>query len=173
MIFGRIGGNIDGQARDKAINQGGSMTLDFTRIEYLLNPKEFENVRITVVGLGSGGAPLCDHLTMNGIRHWDLYDPDILDAVNLVKHPRMRRDLGRPKVEIQKDWIMDRNPDSKVRTFVEDIMTSSNFSESVRSSDIVISCPDKKSVREFISDQCVTAQIPFVPSIFYLLLSGD
>lgn len=174
MISGGIKGNVDGQARDKVINQGKLMTLDFARIEYLLNPQEFENVRVTVVGLGSGGAPVCDHLAMNGVRLWHLYDPDTLDAINLVKHPRMRRDLGRPKVEIQRDWIMDRNPDSSVEVFVEDIMTSSNFLESVRSSDIVLSCPDKKSVREFISDQCVTSQIPFVTaSVFRTGIGGE
>ena len=77
--------------------------LDFERTKYLLNPDEFAKTRITVVGLGSGGAPVCDHLTMSGIHNWDLYDPDVLEAVNLVKHPRMRRDLGRPKVEVQRD----------------------------------------------------------------------
>lgn len=150
------------------------MTLDFSRTEYLLNPSEFKDVRVTIVGLGSGGAPLCDHLVMNGIRNLDLYDPDIFDAVNLVKHPRMRCDLGRPKVEIQKDWIMDRNPDADVNAFVEDIMNSPNFHNSIQSSDIVISCPDKKSVREFISDQCVEAQIPFVTaSVFRTGIGGE
>jgi len=143
------------------------MTLDFTRIQYLLNPCELENVLITVVGLGSGGAPVCDHLAMNGVRNWHLYDPDVLEDVNLVKHPRMRSDLGRPKVEVQRDWIMDRNPASNIQIFQEDVMTSSNFTESVASSDIVISCPDKKSVREFISDQCVTSKVPFVTALVF------
>ena len=67
--------------------------LDFSRTEYLLNPSILEGIKITAVGLGSGGAPACDHLVMAGVRSWDLYDPDILEPVNLVKHPRMRTDL--------------------------------------------------------------------------------
>jgi molybdopterin/thiamine biosynthesis adenylyltransferase len=149
-------------------------SLDFDRIKYLLNPEEFANIRVTVVGLGSGGAPVCDHLTMNGIRLWELYDPDVLDAVNLIKHPRLRGDLGRPKVDIQKEWIKDRNPSAEVETFIEDVMTSDNFVKSVRRSNLVLSCPDKKSVREFISDQCVAATVPFVTaSVFRTGMGGE
>ena len=62
---------------------GKDSSLDFNRIEYLLNPERFRDVRITIVGLGSGGAPVCDHLTMNGIGNWELYDPDVLSEKTL------------------------------------------------------------------------------------------
>lgn len=149
-------------------------SLDFDRIEYLLNPEKLQNKRITVVGLGSGGAPVCDHLTMSGIRLWDLYDPDILEPVNLVKHPRLRKELGKPKVEIQKDWILDRNPTAEVETFVEDVMDSENFTGSLRQSDLVLSCPDKRSVREYINDKCIEYQVPFVTaSVFRTGIGGE
>ena len=108
--------------------------LDFDRITYLLNPEQFADKRITIVGLGSGGTPVCDHLVMNGIRIWELYDPDSLETENLVKHPRMRKDLGRLKVDIQNEWIEDRNPNAEVEAFAEDVMKSTNFIESVRRS---------------------------------------
>jgi molybdopterin/thiamine biosynthesis adenylyltransferase len=149
-------------------------SLEFDRISYLLNPEIFSDKRITVVGLGSGGTPACDHLVMNGIRIWELYDPDTLASENLVKHPRMRKDLGRLKVDIQKEWIEDRNPNVEVKTFAEDVMQSPNFIESVRRSDLVLSCSDKKSVREFVSDQCVAAKVPFVTaSVFRTGIGGE
>lgn len=148
--------------------------LDFNRIEYLLNPEQLKEVRITVIGLGSGGAPICDHLTMNGIRNWNLYDPDILSGENLVKHPRLRKDLSRSKVEIQKEWIIDRNPAADVNCFIEDIFTSNSFRSSVQESDLVLSCPDTKSAREFISDVCVMYQVPFVTaSVFRTGIGGE
>lgn len=156
------------------------MTIDFTntlmfdRIQYLLNPEFFNDTKITIVGLGSGGAPICDNLTMNGIRNWDLYDHDTLDAVNLVKHPRRRKDLGRLKVDIQKEWILDRNPKSKVNVFPEDVMNSDDFLKSVKSSSLVLSCPDTKSVREFVNDICVQSKIPFVTaSVFRTGIGGE
>lgn len=148
--------------------------LDFSRIAYLLNPPQFAQVKITGVGCGSGGVPVYDHLTMNGLRRWDLYDPDTLNAVNLVKHPRMRRDIGRPKVQIQKEWILDRNPDAEVNGFVEDVVISPHFRDSVRGSDLVLSCSDQVSVREFVSDICVQARVPFVVgSVFRTGIGGE
>lgn len=148
--------------------------LDFDRIEYLLNPKQLRDIQITIVGLGSGGAPVCDHLTMSGIRKWDLYDPDLLSGENLVKHPRLRKDLNRPKVEIQKEWILDRNPNAVVNCYTEDVFKSANFQASVQKSDLVLSCPDTKSAREFISDVCVTHQVPFVTaSVFRTGIGGE
>jgi len=165
----------DGQERGRPIEMNqDNLTLDFERIKHLLNPKEFENTRITIVGLGSGGAPVCDHLTMCGIRIWDLYDPDILDPVNLVKHPRMRKDLGKPKVQIQKEWILDRNPNAKVEIFQEDVMNSNHFIQSVSQSKLLLVCPDKKSVREFVSNLCVKTKIPFVTaSVFRTGIGGE
>jgi len=148
--------------------------LLFDRVEHLLNPAEFENVTITVVGLGSGGAPTCDHLVMNGFKNWILFDPDTLDPVNLVKHPRMRKDLGRPKVDIQKEWILDRNPNSSVECHQEDILHSNNFKTAVAKSDLVLSCPDTRGVREYISDICVAEQTMFVTaSVFRTGIGGE
>ena len=148
--------------------------LDFDRIEYLLNPEQLKDIRVTIVGVGSGGAPVCDHLTMNGIRQWDLYDSDVLSGVNLVKHPRLRKDLNRPKVEIQKEWILDRNPNAVVNAFQEDIFNSESFTKSVRNSDLILSCPDTKSARELISDVCVSEKKPFVTaSVFRTGIGGE
>lgn len=148
--------------------------LLFDRIQYLLNPDIFAEMKVTIVGLGSGGAPICDNLTMNGIKKWDLFDPDKLDPVNLIKHPRRRADLGRLKVDIQKEWILDRNPTAKVNAFAEDVMQSDNFINSVANSSLVLSCPDKKSVREYVSDICVKNNIPFVTaSVFRTGIGGE
>jgi len=150
------------------------VSLNYNRIEYLLNPDQFKDIRLTIVGLGSGGAPVCDHLTMNGIQHWDLYDYDNLEPINLVKHPRTRKDIGRPKVEIQKEWIIDRNPRAIVNIYNEDVMSSANFDSSIKKSDLILSCPDKKSVREFINDKCVIYKKPSITaSVFRTGIGGE
>ena len=148
--------------------------LDFSRVEHLLTPSEISDKKVTVVGLGSGGAPCVDHLAMNGVRNFDLYDPDTLDEVNLVKHPRRRRELGRPKVLIQKEWILDRNPQAKVSAFQEDVIKSQSFKKSVSESDLVLVCPDKKSVREYVNDQCIKKGTSFVvASVFRTGIGGQ
>ncbi len=148
--------------------------LDFNRIEYLISPKHLEDKKVTIIGAGSGGFPACQHLTMNGIANWDVYDPDVLDEVNLVKHPAYRRDIGRPKAELLAEWIIDRNPAAKINFYQEDVFESESFIESIRSSDLVLSCPDKKSVREYINDICVKEKKPFVTaSVFRTGIGGE
>lgn len=165
---------MDGQGATALMENSNSSNLDYDRIEYLLNPDQFADVRVTIVGLGSGGAPLCEHLVMNGIKCLDLFDPDTLSPENLVKHPRMRRDLGRLKVDIQKEWIEDRNPIAEVNVFAEDVTRSENFRNSIRHSDLVLSCSDKKSVREFINDCCVAERVPCITaSVFRTGIGGE
>jgi molybdopterin/thiamine biosynthesis adenylyltransferase len=103
---------------------------------------------------------------MNGVRHWDLFDPDKLDDPNLIKHPRRRADLGRFKVEIQREWILDRNPQAKVSAQPYDVLVAESFEERVRESSLVLCCVDKKDVRQFVNGvarkqarPCVTASV--------------
>jgi molybdopterin/thiamine biosynthesis adenylyltransferase len=103
---------------------------------------------------------------MNGVRRWDLFDPDALDAVNLVKHPRQRRDLGRLKVEIQREWILDRNPGAEVNVHAADVMSGDSFQRAVERSSLVLCCADKKEVRQFVNavvrqngKPCITASV--------------
>ena len=69
-------------------DRGIKAVLRFDRIEHLLSPEDLRTKCVVQVGLGSGGAPVNDHLTMNGVRRWVLFDPDRYDEINLVKHPR-------------------------------------------------------------------------------------
>ena len=73
--------------------------LDFDRIKHLLNPEELRDVVVTIIGLGSGGSPLCRHLVMNGVRNLILFDFDVYEAVNLVKSPGKREDITGVKAD--------------------------------------------------------------------------
>lgn len=148
--------------------------LDFDRIRHLLSPEHLRTKTVVQVGLGSGGAPVCDHLTMNGVRNWVLYDPDILDSVNLVKHPRRRVDVGRLKVDIQKEWILDRNPEASVITRPEDVFESTHFQKDVAESSLVLCCADKRAVRSFVNSIVIQQQKPCVTaSVFRRGFGGE
>lgn len=150
------------------------LTLDFARIEHLLSPAALQNKKVVQVGIGSGGAPACDHLTMNGVRNWILYDPEPLEPVNLVKHPRGRNAIGKPKVEIQRDWILDRNPCATVTPRREDVFESETFRDDVSQSDLILCCPDKREVRSFVNSVAVEFQKPCVTgSVFRQGIGGE
>ncbi len=151
-----------------------SHMLRFDRIQHLLTPEHLSDKRVVQVGVGSGGAPVNEHLTMNGVRHWVLFDPDQYDDVNLVKHPRLRADLGRPKVEIQKKWIVDRNPDAEVEAVAKDVMQSERFRNDVLGADLVLCCADKQEVRLFVNAVAVDLHRPCVTaSVFRTGFGGE
>jgi molybdopterin/thiamine biosynthesis adenylyltransferase len=134
--------------------------LDTSRIDYLLDHGAAAAAMVTVVGVGSGGAAVLQNLAMCGIRHWHVFDPDILEPENLVKHPALRRDIGRPKVEIMADWLADRNPAASVRTYQENVIDSAAFDAAVAESDIVVCATDTRKGRRYVNERCVAARTP-------------
>lgn len=136
--------------------------MDYQRIRYILTPEELEDKRVVVVGLGSGGAPIVQHLAMNGVKNWALFDPDCLEEHNLVKHPGLRGQIGMLKTEVMCEWLKDRNHDSDVALYPIDVINSPEFEEEVQSADLVISATDSRSAREYINEVCVRHSVPCV-----------
>jgi len=148
--------------------------LRFDRIQHLISPDDLRNKLVVQVGVGSGGAPANEHLTMNGVRRWILFDPDTYDEVNLVKHPRLRADLGSLKVENQKKWVLDRNPDAEVEAVAEDVLKSSRFREAVQAADLVLCCADTQEARLFVNAVAVETRRPCVTaSVFRQGFGGE
>lgn len=134
--------------------------LDTSRIDYLLDHSAAAEITATVVGVGSGGAAVVQNLAMCGIRNWHLFDPDTLAPENLVKHPALRRDLGRAKVDIMAEWLSDRNPASSVKAHQEDVIDLAAFDAAVADSDIVICATDTRKGRRYVNERCVAARKP-------------
>ena len=148
--------------------------LRFDRIKHLLSPEDLRDKHVVQVGVGSGGAPVNEHLTMNGVRRWTLFDPDRYEDINLVKHPHRRADLGELKVENQKKWILDRNPNAEVDDVPEDVMQSARFRKAVDTADLVLCCPDKQDVRLFVNAVATESRRPCVTaSVFRQGFGGE
>ncbi|MEU4095702.1 ThiF family adenylyltransferase [Streptomyces sp. NPDC026673] len=135
-------------------------TLDTERIEHLLDGADVGDLRLTVVGLGSGGAFTVQPLVMSGVRQWDLFDPDLLEPVNLVKHPASRTWLGKPKVEAVSAWMLDRNPAVEARAHQEDVRKAAGFEEAARASRLVLCAVDDPAARSWVNAQCVRLRRP-------------
>jgi molybdopterin/thiamine biosynthesis adenylyltransferase len=74
--------------------------------------------------------------------------------------------LGRLKVEIQYEWILDRNPDAIVTIRAEDVFTSPNINEDARKCDLILCCTDTRATRLFSNSlgvehkkSCITASV--------------
>src|SRR5690349_8686321 len=108
------------EERGMAWKSAEALELDRERIHHLTGTGA-QDSHIAIVGLGSGGFPVMQHLAMSGWRRFTLVDPDRLESVNLVKHPGLRKDQGRLKVDIAAEWLVDRNPRCEVAVDPRDI----------------------------------------------------
>jgi molybdopterin/thiamine biosynthesis adenylyltransferase len=137
------------------------VTFDDERIRHLTGDGE-RTSRVLVIGLGSGGFPVLQHIAMSGWRRFVLVDPDTLDEKNLVKHPALRADIGRSKVGIAADWLGDRVPGCEVATYrqaIEDF-DAQQLRRLAEDSDYVVSATDSNAVRHIVNDLCITAASP-------------
>jgi molybdopterin/thiamine biosynthesis adenylyltransferase len=96
-----------------------------------------------------------ERLAMCGLRDLSLFDPDTLGAVNLVKHPARRSDIGRLKVGIAAEWLRDRNPACEVRTFAQDVLESADVAAEIARASVVVCAVDNVAARSFINELCV------------------
>ena len=138
-----------------------ALELDRERIAHLTGTGT-QDSRITIVGLGSGGFPVMQHLAMSGWRKFRLIDPDKLESVNLVKHPGLRKDQGRLKVDIAAEWLADRNPRCEVMVDPRDIrkLSEPDMARLAEESDLIVSATDSNPVRHMINDLCVRTRTP-------------
>ncbi|MEZ4668006.1 MAG: ThiF family adenylyltransferase [Anaerolineae bacterium] len=93
------------------------MMTNFDRIERLIgsdNLGRLKQMRVGVVGLGSGGGFVALSLAMSGVGKFVLVDDDVLEANNVVRHVADGRYVGRPKAEVVAELIKARNPQAEV-----------------------------------------------------------
>lgn len=91
----------------------------FNRTEMLLGHEGMDKLkksRIAVFGIGGVGGYVVEALVRSGVGEIDLIDNDVVCETNLNRQIiALRSTIGRAKVEVMKERIMDINPDCKVR----------------------------------------------------------
>lgn len=140
---------------DDGVAGAAPAALDTRRIDHLVDGFDVSRLELTVVGVGSGGATTVRQLAMSGVRRWHLFDPDLLEPVNLVKHPASREWVGKRKVDAVSHWLADRNPAAEVHAYGEDVRKAPEFAEAIGRSDLVLCAVDDPGARSWINAQCV------------------
>jgi len=94
------------------------MLNKFSRTELLIGKKAVENLaqrRVAVFGIGGVGTFAVEGLARAGIGRFVLVDDDCICLTNINRqlHATMKT-LGKPKVEVMKDRILEINPEAEV-----------------------------------------------------------
>lgn len=65
----------------------------FARIARLFDVGALSEARVLIAGCGSGGGQVALQLAMAGVRRFALFDSDVLEAENVIRHVCGRRYL--------------------------------------------------------------------------------
>ena len=129
--------------------------------------KKLKNSSVLVVGSGGLGSPLLLYLAAAGVGKIGIVDNDQVEETNLQRQVLFGMDsLGKAKVEVAKDQILNLNPHIEVETY-EELFTSANAMEILKGYDVVADGTDNFPTRYLVNDASVLLGIPNVyASIF-------
>ena len=96
------------------------MLNQFSRTQLLVGPegiRALSRSRVAVFGIGGVGGYAVEALVRSGVGAIDLIDDDRVCLTNLNRQlPATRKTVGRYKVDVAKDRILEINPDCVVQT---------------------------------------------------------
>ena len=120
------------------------------------------NSKVLVVGAGGLASSTLLYLSTIGVGTIGIIDDDKVSLTNL---PRQiiydESDIGKDKVNVAKDLLEKKNPDTKVITHKERL-NEKNAQNIIKNYDIVLDCVDNFDTKFVINDACLALNIPFV-----------
>ena len=97
------------------------MNEQFTRTELLLGSQAMDRLagsRVAIFGIGGVGGFVCEARVRSGVGSFALIDNEIVSLTNLNRQIiATRKTIGRDKVEVMKERILDINPEAQVTTY--------------------------------------------------------
>lgn len=124
--------------------------------------KKLKAAKVLAVGTGGLGAPMLQYLAAAGVGTIGIVDFDKVEASNLHRQVLFGvSDIGRSKVEVTKERLLEINPHITVHTY-ETQLTSENALDILKGYDIVADGTDNFPTRYLINDASVMLDIPNV-----------
>lgn len=97
------------------------MNEQFSRTELLLGSQAMNRLaasRVAIFGIGGVGGFVCEALARSGVGAFDLIDKDVISLTNLNRQIiATRKTMGRDKVEVMKERILEINPEARVTIY--------------------------------------------------------
>lgn len=79
---------------------------------------KLSQARVAVFGVGGVGGYICEALCRAGVGHIDVFDRDTVSLSNINRQIiALHSTVGRPKVEVIKERMLDINPDCRINAY--------------------------------------------------------
>lgn len=118
--------------------------------------------RVLLVGAGDLGSPAALYLASAGIGTLGIIDDGILSPSDLSGQILYgHKNIGKPKVDLAKNTLRDRNPDTQVITYRERL-TPGNALEIFQEYDVIINCSNNSQSSYLLNDASYLLKKPFI-----------
>ena len=144
------------------------MLNQFNRTELLIGKEGVESLnkaKVAIFGIGGVGSFVVEGLARAGIGNFILVDNDTVDITNLNRQIiATHKTVGKPKVEVAKERILDINPNAKVEIYQEFF---SNKSQEILDSsiDYVVDAVDTVTAKIELVVRAKRLNIPIISSM--------
>ena len=144
------------------------MQNQFSRTEILIGKEKVEKLqkrKVAIFGIGGVGSYVVEGLVRAGVGHFILVDNDEIEITNLNRQIiATRKTMGKSKVEVSKERILEINPEAKVEIFQEFFMpeTQGILDENV---DYIVDCVDTVTAKIELVVRAKDQNIPIISSM--------
>ena len=145
------------------------MLSQFSRTELLIGKEGMErlsNSRVSVFGVGGVGCYTVEALARSGIGELDLIDNDQVALTNLNRQIiATTKTLGRDKVDVAKERVMEINPSAKVNIYKKFYLPETKEEFDFTKYDYVVDAIDTVSGKIALVEQAKEAGVPIISSM--------
>ena len=145
------------------------MLNQFSRTELLIGKEGIEklqNAKVAIFGVGGVGSFVVEGLVRAGIGNFIIVDDDKICLTNLNRQIiATRKTIGKYKVEVAKERILEINPDAKVTTYQEFYMPDTKTEILTKDLDYVIDCIDTVTAKIALVMKCKELNIPIISAL--------
>ena len=141
----------------------------FSRTEMLIGNEGMEKLKaakIAVFGLGGVGSYVCEGLARCGVENFVLVDFDKIDESNINRQLiATEKTVGRYKVDLMKERILEINPDANVEIYKEFYMADSENDIITEDLSYAVDCVDTIMAKIAIICKCDAINVPVISSM--------
>lgn len=150
-------------------NEEDHMLTQFSRTELLLGKEGMErlkNARVAVFGVGGVGGYVCEALVRSGVGSFDLIDDDKVCLTNLNRQIiATRSTVGKYKVDVMKERMLDINPDVQVETYKCFFLPENADDFPFAEYDYVVDAVDTVTAKIELVMKCQSMGVPIISSM--------
>ena len=145
------------------------MADQFSRTRLQFGPEGIERLQrahVAVFGVGGVGGHCVEALVRSGLGAITLVDNDTVSLTNLNRQIiALHSTLGKPKVDVMKERILDINPNCQVETFETFYLPENADDFDLTRYDYVIDCVDTVTAKLELAQRCHSLGVPLISSM--------